>query len=123
MPGGKNNITPADAVPFTKGDPRINRLGQPKKLNLDKLLRKVLMERVGNQTALKGILTKLRDMALEGDLRATQLLLDRTFGCAKQTHEPSGPLMITAIQYILPNGNKDQTDDQTARSLGSAEGQ
>jgi hypothetical protein len=123
MPGGKGRITFADAKPFVKGDPRINRLGTPRKLNLDKLLRKGVMTRVNNQSALKGILMKLRDMALDGDIRAAELLLDRAFGRAKQTAETTRPLMITAIQYILPDGNKDQANAEAARSVGIIEEQ
>jgi len=125
MPGGFSNITGADGKPFVKGDARLNRLGQPKKMNLDKLLRKVLMGRVNNQAALKGILMKLRDMALAGDIRAAELLLDRAFGKAKQTIESSSPFVITGITYIQQNniidGDSDQSHVEAARSLGSPE--
>lgn len=59
MPGGKNNITGSDGKLFKAGDARINRLGRPKKMNLERLLRKVLMERVNNQAALKGLYCKV----------------------------------------------------------------
>lgn len=122
MPGGKNQITGKDGKLLVPGDARINRLGRPKKMNLESLLRKVLMGRVKNQSALKGILIKLRDMALAGDIRAAELLLDRAFGKAKQTIEPTGPFAIIGIQYIVPdNGNNNKTDPEAARSMGSAE--
>ena len=123
MPGGKNQITGKDGKLFKAGDSRINILGRPKKMNLDKLLRKVLMERVNNQAALKGILIKIRDNALAGDMRAAELLLDRAFGKAKQTVETTTPFMITGIQYIITqnNGNSDRADPEAARSLGSNE--
>jgi|ERR1035437_6609145 hypothetical protein len=122
MPGGKNQITGKDGKLFTATDSRINRLGRPKKMNLDSLLRKVLMGRVNNQAALKGILMKLRDLALEGDIRAAELLLDRAFGKAKQTVEATTPFMITGITYIQQNyGNSDKADPEAARSVGSNE--
>lgn len=118
MPGGKNNINGSDGKLFVKGDARLNRLGRPKKMNLERLLRKVLMERVNNQAALKGILIKLRDLALEGDIRAAELLLDRAFGKAKQTIESASPFMITGITYIQQNyGNSDQTHVEAGRSV------
>ena len=122
MPGGKCCITPKDGKLFTSTDSRINRLGRPKKMNLERLLRKVLMGRVNNQAALKGILIKLRDLALAGDIRAAELLLDRAFGKAKQTIETGTPFMITGITYIQQNyGNSDQTHSEATRSVGSPE--
>jgi hypothetical protein len=122
MPGGKNQITGKDGKLFKAGDSRINLLGRPRKMNLEKLLRKVLMERIGNQAAIKGILIKLRDQALAGDIRAAELLLDRAFGRAKQTLEPTGPFAIIGIQYIVPNnGDSNKADPEATRSVGSAE--
>lgn len=122
MPGGKNNINGADGKLFVKGDARLNRLGRPKKMNLEKLLRKVLMGRVKNQAALKGILIKLRDMALAGDIRAAELILDRAFGKAKQTIDSSSPFMITGITYIQQNnGNCNKPDSEAGRSLECTE--
>jgi hypothetical protein len=119
MPGGKNNINGKDGKLFVKGVARLNRLGRPKKMNLERLLRKVLMERVDNQAAIQGILTKLRDKALAGDIRAAELLLDRAFGKAKQTIESSSPFMITGIQYIIQNNHRDsdQTHVEATRSV------
>lgn len=122
MPGGKNNINGSDGKLFVKGDARLNRLGRPKKMNLERLLRKVLMERVNNQAALKGILIMLRDQALKGDVRSAELLLDRAFGKAPQKIETATPFMITGITYIQQNyGNSDQTHSEATRSLGSPE--
>lgn len=123
MPGGYKNICAADSKPFVKGDSRLNRLGRPKKMNLEPLLRKVLMGRVNRKAALTGILIKLRDMALAGDIRAAELLLDRAFGKAKQVIDSSTPFQITGITYIQQNnnGNSDQADIEATRSLGSPE--
>ena len=123
MPGGKGQITGKDGKLFVKGDARLNRLGRPKKMNLDRLLRKVLMERVDNQAALKGILIMLRDQALGGDVRSAELLLNRAFGKAKQTIDSSTPFVITGITYIQQNniidGNSDQSHIEAGRSLES----
>jgi hypothetical protein len=124
MPGGKNNINGTDGKIFVKGDTRINKAGRPKKMNLERYLRKVLLEKVDDKTAINRILIKLRDQAIAGDIRAAELLLDRAFGKAKQIIEPTKPFMIMGIQYIVPpNGeiDKDKTDAEAARSLGSAE--
>ena len=121
MPGGYNKINGSDGKLFKAGDSRINRLGRPKKMNLERLLREVLMERVNNQMAIKGILKVLRDNALKGDVRAAELILDRTFGKVKQPLETSGPFAIVGIQYIVPNGNTDKADPEAARSLGGPE--
>lgn len=122
MPGGRNNINGTDGKLFVKGDSRINTLGRPKKLNLDKYLRKVLMEKVNDIPAIKGILMKLRDQALDGDVRSAEMLLERAFGKAKQPIETSGPFAIIGIQYIVPeNGNSNKTDSETTRSLECTE--
>lgn len=123
MPGGYSAIGPGDGKLFVKGDARLNRLGRPKKMNLEPLLRKVLMGRVNRKAALTGILIKLRDMALAGDIRAAELLLDRAFGKAKQVIDSSTPFQITGITYIQQNinGNSDKADPEAGRSLGSPE--
>lgn len=115
MPGGKGNITGADGKLFVKGDARLNLLGRPKKMNLERLLRKVLLEKIDDRKALEGILIKLRDMALAGDIRAAELLLDRAFGKPKTTVETTGRLAVVQIQYIIPgdDGHNNQTDAET----------
>lgn len=128
MPGGFKNIGPQDGKLFKPGDARINRLGAPRKMNLDKLLRKVLMEKINNQTAIKGILIKLRDQALDGDIRSAELLLDRAFGKAKTTTEQSRPFAVIGIQYVTPTSTTDgiitidnKTHDEATSGLGSIE--
>jgi hypothetical protein len=66
---------------------------------------------------------KLRDMALAGDIRAAELLLDRAFGKSKQVIDSSTPFQITGITYNIQqnNGNNDQPNSEAARSVGSAE--
>jgi len=125
MPGGKGNINGTDGKLFVKGDARINKLGRPKKMNLEPLLRKVLMGRVNNKAALTGILMKLRDMALEGDIRAAELLISYAFGKPKTTVETTGKLAVIGITYVIPgdNGNGDniKANTEAARLLGGLE--
>lgn len=86
MSGGRGKITGADGKPFVKGDKRINRQGRPLKLpDLDSLLIEVLGEQVNGKDALKVILLALRKKAASGDIRATELLLDRAYGKLKQS--------------------------------------
>jgi hypothetical protein len=106
MAGGKGKIQGAtDGVPFTKGDPRINRKGAPAKLpDLDELLIKVLGEHRQNKEVIELILRTLTRKAIAGDVRSAELLLDRAFGRIKQQTELSGSVTtapITGIQIIL----------------------
>ncbi|MDP3643838.1 MAG: hypothetical protein Q8S54_11690 [Bacteroidota bacterium] len=88
MAGGKGKIEGSDGIPFKKNDPRINRTGRAKKLpDLDKLLIETLGEHVNGHEALKGILIALRKKATAGDVRATELLLDRAYGKLKQSND------------------------------------
>lgn len=82
---GRKDIA-KDGKPFTKGDPRINRKGRPKKLpKLDELLAEVLGTEEGGKTAAEQILEAMRKRATHyGDVKAAQLLLDRGYGKVKE---------------------------------------
>ena len=83
-------------VPFKKGDPRINRAGRSPKLpELDKLLADVLGEEKDGVTAAEAILKALRMKAAKGDIRAAEVLLDRGYGKAKQSHSIEGSIDMT----------------------------
>lgn len=91
-------------------------------MNLEPLLKKVLMAKVNNKAAIVRILEKLTDMALKGDIKAAELLIDRAYGKPKQQGIPGRSMGIVQIQYVLPeNGNSYKADSEAARSLGSAE--
>ena len=103
--------------------PAVIKLGR-RKTTLETILKKVLNEKVNNQTAILRILKKLTDMALKGDLKAAEILIDRAYGKPRQqTNAPgSHPVGIVQIQYILPeHGNSNQANAETAFSVGSAE--
>lgn len=79
---------------FKKGDPRINRKGQPRKLpGLDALLK----EKLGNDdgsamtdSEAGEIIDALIARAKKGDTRAAEILLDRGYGKPKQSVHMSG---------------------------------
>jgi len=79
---------PENLIPFKKGpDKRRNLKGAPPKLPaLDELMEKVMGE-MGESglTAMEAILKAQRAKAAKGDTRAAELLLDRTYGKAKQS--------------------------------------
>lgn len=71
----------ANLRPFKKGDPRINRKGQPKLPDLREVLERVLgTEGKDGKTAIERIMETTKRMAEHGNIRATDLLLDRGFG-------------------------------------------
>jgi hypothetical protein len=89
MPFDKGK-TPQGAKPFKPGQSG-NPKGRPKKLpELDTLLADVLGEEKDGMTAAEAILKKLRQMAAQGNIRAAEILLERAYGKAKQSHEITG---------------------------------
>jgi hypothetical protein len=94
--GGKGKLRGAvDGVPFTKDDPRINREGRPRKLpDLEVLLANVLGEEKGDLTAMEGILLALRKKAMSGDVRASELLLNRAYGLLKKEIDLQGNFAV-----------------------------
>ena len=122
MPGGYKKITGSDGKLFVKGDSRINLNGRPRKLDLDKLLRKALARRINNKSAISVILDRLVFEAAKGDIRAAEVLLDRYFGKPKTTVETTGKMAVVQIQYIIPeNGDNIKADAEAARVLRGPE--
>lgn len=76
MPPNPQNLRP----PWKKGQSG-NPKGKPKKLpKLDELLASVMSEERNGLTAAEAVLRSLLVKATKGDVRAAELLLDRTFG-------------------------------------------
>jgi hypothetical protein len=84
MAGGYKGLTGVEGKPFTKNDKRINRRGRPKRLpELDWLLAELMTEEMNGKMTAEWILISLRRRCFKGDVRACELLLDRSWG--KQT--------------------------------------
>lgn len=83
----KKGEKPPNPKPFVKGKSG-NPNGRPKKLpELDVLLADVLGEEKDGIEAAKAILMSLRKKAISGDVRASEVLLDRAYGKAKQVND------------------------------------
>lgn len=77
------NGNPQNLKPFKKGNP--GGPGRPHKLpQLDALMAEIMGEEKDGITVAKSILSKLKQKAVAGDLRASEILLDRAYGKAKQ---------------------------------------
>lgn len=105
MPAGRKDIY-KDAKPFKKGQSG-NPAGRPKKLpGLDALLADVLGDEKDGVTAADAILRKLRQMAISGNIRAAEILLERAYGKAKQpvehTGKDGGPVETKTIVINIP---------------------
>jgi len=63
-----------------------NRNGRPRKLpDIDKVMIELMHEPIKGKQTLTRILEAMRAKAMRGDVRAAELLLDRTYGKVKQT--------------------------------------
>lgn len=90
--------------PGQSGNPN----GRPKKLpRLDDLLSEIMGEEKDGITAAEAILKRLRHMATQGNIKAAEMLLDRSYGKAKQPIEHTGK-DGAPIEYIkLPETAKE----------------
>lgn len=94
------NGTPANLIPAKKGEVR-NPKGRPPKLpGIDKLLDEVLGEEKDNVTAAKIVLLKLRKMAMDGNVRAAEILLERAYGKPKQNISADVNLTDHVIKFV-----------------------
>lgn len=112
--GGNPNIR---LIGFKKGDPRINRKGQPKKLPK---LRDLLTELLGHNdpsnltnSELGKIFKAVVMKAKKGDSRAVDILLDRTFGKVTQamdikTDQPISAPIINVYSGQAPGLSKSE---------------
>lgn len=90
------NAIPPEEGKFKPGQTG-NPNGRPKKLPaLDVLMEKVMGEEKDGVTAMEAIVMKLRQQAAAGNIKASEILLDRAFGKAKQSHD---------LLFVDPDGN------------------
>lgn len=100
-------------MPFSKGDPNINRKGRPKKGQsfgeaLEKEAEEMVKDASGEElTKMQAIAKILWKKASKGDLKAIDMLLDRIDGKPKQALDvTSGGETITEVkQTIVGPGN------------------
>ena len=98
-------------MPFKKGDPNINRAGRPKKGEsfgeICKSIGEELVRAGDSEIERKEAIVRIiYKKALEGDLKAAEILLDRVDGKAKQVVEAN----MKQINVIL---DKDDIDAVT----------
>jgi len=91
--------------PGQSGNPN----GRPKKLpRLDDLLSDIMGEEKDGMTAAEAILKRLRQLATQGNLKAAEMLLDRSYGKAKQPVEHTGK-DGAPIEIKWPDGSNPTT--------------
>jgi hypothetical protein len=79
---------PPEHSKFKKGQSG-NPKGRPKLPNLKEAMAKVLAEEKDGMVALDAVLLKLRQMAMKGNPKAIEMLLDRGYGKPNQKTESS----------------------------------
>lgn len=95
---------------FQKG----NKVGGRKKLpDIDGILEKVLSEESQGVTAAEMIIRKQRKMAMDGDQRAAEYLLDRAYGKPKQTADVNITERQKQIQSLFPTREEIEETDQS----------
>lgn len=92
--------------PFQKGKSG-NPNGRPKKLpELDELLKDILLDETNGKTQIELIVRTLVKQSLKGDIRASEILLNRSYGKVKESieleHKQQGQIVILE----LPNNGK-----------------
>ena|ERR1017187_2196804 len=74
--------------PFKKGeDKRRNKKGRPVLPDLKLVMAEILGEEKDGNTALKAIISKLRQLAAQGNIKAAEVLLARGYGLPKQSFD------------------------------------
>jgi len=104
------NGNPQNLVSFKKGyDKKRDGNGRKPKLpNLDQLLDEVLGEEKNDITAMKAVLISLLGKALKGDVRASEILLERAYGKSKQPMDitTAGDKILITPTIVLHKDNE-----------------
>ena len=103
-PNWQENLSPHQWKKGQSGNPG----GRPKKIpEIQKLLAEVLGEENGKIMA-EEVLRAIRKKALDGDVRAAELLLDRAYGKAKTNIEFTQEGIT--IKVVRDNGNRTEVE-------------
>ncbi len=99
--------------PFKKGDdPRRNLKGAPKLPDLKKILAESLSDEKDGKNQLEQAIEKLRKMALSGNLKAMQLLLEYAYGKPMQYIESSSTIAFESqVDKLFPPLDEVLSDD------------
>lgn len=108
---------PENLKPFVKGDPRINRKGQPKKLPILKALMAELLGVKEGEDMTKSELAKVAKAMIEtakskksyNQVNAAKEILDRAFGKVKEAEHTDGNELKITIN-INRDGNQETKD-------------
>ena len=104
----KNTDRTANLKPFVKGKSG-NPKGRPKMPDIREAMIQLLADEKNGKTALDSILTRLKQMALDGNLKAAEMLLNRAYGQPKQQidHTTAGESIKPPATIVFTNGDKD----------------
>lgn len=112
-PNWRDNLAPHQWKKGQSGNPG----GRPKKIpEIQKLLAEVLGEENGKIMA-EEVLRAIRKKALDGDVRAAELLLDRAYGKAKTNIEFTQEGIT--IKVVRDDGNSTKAEESTQWSEDS----
>lgn len=90
-----------------------NPKGRPKMPDIREAMTALLADEKNGKTALDAILARLRQMAVDGNLKAAEMLLNRAYGQPKQQidHTTDGESIkppATIVFVDTPNGHTDK---------------
>lgn len=86
--------------PFKKGESG-NPKGRPKLPDLKEEIAKVMGEEKDGINAVNAVLRAMRKKAMTGDVRAAELLLDRSFGKVKQEMDVDIKGTMESVTFII----------------------
>ncbi len=96
--------------PFQKGKSG-NPNGRPKKLpELDELLKDILLDETNGKTQIELIVRTLVKQSLKGDIRASEILLNRSYGKVKESIELEQKNESRVVILQLPDNGRDDIE-------------
>lgn len=93
---------------FKKGESG-NPNGRPKKMpELKEVLEKVMLDESKGITAVEAIILRLRQLAIGGNLKAIEMLMDRLYGKSKEIKDINLDAKISTPIIEFTNGKKNK---------------